>query len=178
MEHLREATSTNTLALERARKGEPEGLVIVAEHQTAGRGKPGRTWESPERKNLLASILLRPSITPAKAPMLTQIGCQAVAQILETHYGIPSTCKRPNDVMSDGKKICGILTEAITTGPHLEAVVMGIGLNVNAEINELPSGATSMRILKTRNYEIRNVLENLLGALKERLIIFYGENHG
>jgi BirA family transcriptional regulator, biotin operon repressor / biotin---[acetyl-CoA-carboxylase] ligase len=178
VEHLRETTSTSTLVLERARKGEPEGLVIMAEHQTAGRGQPGRKWESPERKNLLTSILLRPPIAPAKAPMLTQIGCQAVAQTLKSHYGILATCKRPNDVMSDGKKICGILTEAITMGSHLEAVVIGIGLNVNADLNELPAGATSMRILKTQNYEVHNVLENLLGTLKEKLTIFYRENHG
>jgi len=178
VEHLRETTSTSTLVLERARKGEPEGLVIMAEHQTAGRGQSGHKWESPEGKNLLTSILLRPPIAPAKAPMLTQIGCQAVAQTLETRYEILSTCKRPNDVMVDGKKICGILTEAITQGSHLEAVVIGIGLNVNTEIDELPAEATSMRITKVQTYEVQNVLKNLLGTLKDKLTIFYRENHG
>ena len=139
IEKIEEVASTNTLTLDRARQGGSEGLVIVAAHQTAGRGKPGRQWLSPAAKNLLCSILLRPPLSPAQAPMLTQIACRAVAKVLKEKYAIASEFKRPNDVLVGSRKICGTLTEAISSPSKLEAVVIGIGLNVNAEGSELPA---------------------------------------
>ena len=137
VEKLTEVTSTNTLLLERARQGASEGLVILSDHQTAGRGKPGRQWLSPRGKNLLCSILLRPPLSPAQAPMLTQVACRAVAKVLKEKYDIVSEFKRPNDVMVGSQKICGILTEALSSSAKLEAVVVGIGLKVNAEASGL-----------------------------------------
>jgi len=171
--HIPEVSSTNTVALEEARKGAPEGLVIVSNHQTAGRGKPGRQWLSPAGKNLLCSILLRPPLSPAQAPMLTQIACRAVAKVLKEKYDIASEFKRPNDVMVGSKKICGTLVEALSTSSKLEAVVIGIGLNVNAETQELPPEGISMRALKSTSYSVDEVLGHILLEISLKCNEFY-----
>lgn len=165
VEKLGEVTSTNTLLLERARQGAPEGLVLTAQSQTDGRGKPGRHWISPPGKNLLCSILLRPPLSPAQAPMLTQISCRAVAKVLKEKYDIDSEFKRPNDVMVGNRKICGSLVEAISSPSHLEAVIIGIGLNVNAEDSVLPPEGISMKILTGISYSPEEVLGHILGEL-------------
>lgn len=177
IEHLDEVSSTNTLLRERANQGAPEGLVIAASHQTAGRGKPGRTWESPKGKNLLFSVLLRPPLKPAEAPMLTQVACRTIAKILTEKYDIQSSFKRPNDVLVNGKKICGILTEAVTKASRLEAVVLGIGLNVNAGPEELPPEATSMAIATGRSYELDEILDSILLRLNSDLEVLYRKNN-
>lgn len=171
--HIAEVSSTNTVALEAAKQGSPEGLVIVADHQTSGRGKPGRQWLSPFGKNLLCSVLLRPPLSPAQAPMLTQIACRAVAKVLKEKYDIGSEFKKPNDVMVDAKKICGILVESFSSRSKLEAAVIGVGLNVNAEASELPPKGTSMKIIKHAEYSIEEVLENLLSELGHKCGEFY-----
>ena len=145
IQHYPELPSTNDLAKEEARKGAAEGLVIVADHQTAGRGKLERKWISLPGKNLLFSLLIRPSLNASQAPMLTQISCRSVAQALKEKLGIESTFKQPNDILVSGKKICGILVEASTgQNQRLEWAVIGIGLNVNASPEELMNESTSL----------------------------------
>ncbi|MFH1800746.1 MAG: biotin--[acetyl-CoA-carboxylase] ligase [Candidatus Omnitrophota bacterium] len=170
---IAEVSSTNTVALDAAKQGSPEGLVIVADHQTAGRGKPGRQWLSPPGKNLLCSVLLRPTLSPAQAPMLTQIACRAVAKVLKEKYDIASEFKRPNDVMVGSQKICGTLVETFSSSSKLEAAVIGIGLNVNAEASELPPEGISMRILKNVEYSIDEVLGHLLCELGHKCSELY-----
>ena len=171
--HIPEVSSTNTVALEEARQGAPEGLVITTDQQTAGRGKPGRQWISPKAKNLLCSILLKPPLKPSQAPMLTQIACRAVAKVLKEKYDIASEFKRPNDVMVGTRKICGTLVEALSSTSKLEAVVIGIGLNVNAEALELPSIGTSMKLVQKRDYSTAEVLVHILGELGPRIDELY-----
>ena len=173
VEHLSEVTSTNTILLERARQGEPEGLVIVTAYQTAGRGKPGREWLSPAGKNLLCSILLRPPLKPSQAPMLTQIACRAIAKVLKEKYDIASEFKRPNDVMVGPRKICGTLVEAISSKSKLEAVVIGIGLNVNAEAPELPPEGISMNTIKGVRYTVNKILTHILDELCHKIHELY-----
>ena len=163
--HIAEVSSTNTVALEEAKQGAREGLVITADHQTAGRGKPGRQWLSPSGKNLLCSVLLRPPLSPAQAPILTQVACRAVAKVLKEKYDIVSEFKRPNDVMIGSQKICGTLVEAFSSSSRLEAVVIGIGLNVNAETTELPPEGISMRVLKNKEYPLGEVLGHILNEI-------------
>ena len=173
IENLGEVTSTNTLLLERARQGAPEGLILTAQCQSAGRGKPGRPWIAPAGKNLLCSILLRPPLSPAQAPMLTQIACRAVAKVLKEKYDIASEFKRPNDVMVDLQKICGTLVEAISSQSKLEAVVIGIGLNINAEASELPPEGISMGMIKNTKYVVDEVLGHILDELSQRIHELY-----
>ena len=167
--HIPEIGSTNTLALEEAEKGASEGLVITTDHQTHGRGKPGNTWISPKGKNLLFSILLRPPFKPTEAPLLTQIACRSVAKVLKEKYDIASTFKRPNDVLVDSKKLCGTLVEAVSKGATLEAAVIGIGLNVNAETHEMPSEGVSMRLITGKSYSRDEVLGHILEEIKKAL---------
>lgn len=171
--HIPEVSSTNTLALQAAEKNAPEGLVITTDHQTAGRGKPGRQWLSPQGKNLLFSVLLRPPITSAQAPLLTQIACRAVAKVLKEKYDIDSAFKRPNDVMVGSKKICGTLVEAMASPKKLQAVVVGIGLNVNAEAAELPAEGISMKLITGKTYSRQKILEFILGELGIKLEELY-----
>lgn len=174
--HIPEVSSTNTVALEAAKQGAREGLVIAASHQTAGRGKPGRQWISPAGRNLLCSILLRPPLSQAQAPILTQIACRAVAKVLKEKYDIASKFKRPNDVMVGSKKICGTLVEASSSPSKLEAVVIGIGLNVNAEASDLPPEGISMKALKKVEYSIGEVLDHILDEIGQKCHELYKNN--
>jgi BirA family biotin operon repressor/biotin-[acetyl-CoA-carboxylase] ligase len=143
--YCEEIPSTSTLLREEAGKGAAEGLVITTEFQTDGRGKPGRKWESPRGKNLLFSVLFRPEVRVNVAPMITQIACRSVAAVLTEKYGMSPAFKRPNDLLINGKKICGVLVETSSVADRLEAVIIGIGLNVNASGPELFPGSTSIR---------------------------------
>ncbi len=130
--------STNADLLARALRGEPEGTVLVTEHQRAGRGRMGRTWITPPRAALTFSLLVRPETVPAARrgwlPLLTGV---AVAEAITEATGIPATLKWPNDVLAEAGpgpgKLCGILAEA-----SAGAIVVGIGLNVSTALTELP----------------------------------------
>ena len=173
--HFPELDSTNTALQKLASEGAEEGLVISTDFQTGGRGKPGNKWISPKGKNLLFSVLLRPPVSTAKAQMLTQIVCRTVAGVLKKN-GIDSTFKRPNDVLVNGKKICGVLTEAQSSGERTESVVVGVGLNVNAEPAELIPEATSMKIETKKDYPREAVLKDFLDQLNQDLKDFYGKD--
>ncbi|HZM74770.1 MAG TPA: biotin--[acetyl-CoA-carboxylase] ligase [Candidatus Limnocylindrales bacterium] len=136
---LAETGSTNSDAAEAARLGEAEGLVVIAEHQTAGKGRLGRTWVSTPRAGLWMSVLLRPKADVSRwgwLPLLTAVA------LADTVPG--SRLKWPNDLLLNGRKAAGILAEAVTQA----AVVVGVGLNVSQTQDELPPGvnATSLRL--------------------------------
>ncbi len=124
--------STNTYLLDQARSGAPEGVVAVADHQTAGRGRLGRSWVAPPRASLLASVLLRPvDLAIDRAHLLTAAVALAAAEACEQLSGVRPSIKWPNDLLVDDRKLAGILAEVeLGAGPSLEAVVVGIGLNV------------------------------------------------
>jgi BirA family transcriptional regulator, biotin operon repressor / biotin---[acetyl-CoA-carboxylase] ligase len=126
--------STNADLLARALRGEPEGTVLVTEHQRAGRGRMGRTWITPPRAALTFSLLVRPGrVPPARRGWLPLLTGVAVAEAITSVTGVETTLKWPNDVLTDQGKICGILAEA-----SADAIVVGIGLNVSTELAELP----------------------------------------
>jgi BirA family biotin operon repressor/biotin-[acetyl-CoA-carboxylase] ligase len=145
VEVVEEAGSTNALVAERARADGPEGLVIVAEHQTAGRGRLERTWETPARSALTFSVLLRPAVPAATWPWLPLLTGYEVSKALRA-AGFDATVKWPNDVLIGERKVAGILVERVDTasGP---AAIVGVGLNVGMTADELPvSEATSLAI--------------------------------
>jgi len=145
VEVVEEASSTNALVIERARAGAPEGLVVVAEHQTAGRGRLDRTWETPARSGLTFSALLRPTAPIQAWPWLPLLAGYAVGKALRA-AGFDASVKWPNDVLLEGRKVAGILVERVDTdgGP---AAILGIGLNVTMTAEELPvPEATSLLI--------------------------------
>jgi BirA family biotin operon repressor/biotin-[acetyl-CoA-carboxylase] ligase len=124
------AESTNAVAAEAARKGEAEGLVVVAERQTAGRGRRGRSFFSPAGTGLYMSVLLRPTIAPERAVLLTAAAATAVCEALEAVCGVSASIKWVNDVLIGGKKVCGILVESSAGPDGLEYAVVGIGVNL------------------------------------------------
>lgn len=173
IEHHKELPSTSTLLLNYAREGRAEGLVITADFQTEGRGKPGRTWVSSKGKDLLFSVLLRPAIPVNQSPILTQIACRSVASALRALYSLEPDFKRPNDLMIHGKKICGILTEALSDPGDLHAVVIGIGLNVNSTAEELLPTATSLFIETGKPQNREGLLAAILDQLREDVKSLY-----
>lgn len=143
VEVLDEAGSTNALVAERVRAGDAEGLVVVAEHQVAGRGRLDRTWVTPSRSSLTFSVLLRPHVPARRWPWIPLLGGYAVARACRD-AGVDAALKWPNDVMVGDRKLCGLLAERID-----DAAVLGIGLNVSQTRDELPVEAATSLVLET-----------------------------
>ena len=129
--------STNTTAMELASKSKAEGMVVIAETQTGGRGRLGRKWISPKR-NLYLSVILRPAIPTHKAPLITMAGAVAVASAIRSVCGVTAGIKWPNDILISGKKVCGLLTEMSAEQDRIRHIVLGIGVDVNMMPDELP----------------------------------------
>lgn len=125
--------STNVTAKHLAEDGAEDGTLVISDCQKAGRGRRGRTWVSPAGKNIFMSLILRPDILPAKATMLTLIAALAVRDGIERETGLSCMIKWPNDLVSGGKKVCGILTEMSTELMGIHYVVIGMGINANQE---------------------------------------------
>ena len=123
---------------ELAAQGTPEGTLVVADEQTAGKGRLGRKWLAPAGTSLLLSLLFRPDLAPYQAQRLTMICSLAIADAIEGLTGLPVGLKWPNDIFIHGKKAGGILTESGTTGGRLDYIVVGMGLNVNLAISTIP----------------------------------------
>jgi BirA family biotin operon repressor/biotin-[acetyl-CoA-carboxylase] ligase len=129
--YFRETDSTNVRAKYLAGDGAPEGTVVVAEKQTQGRGRKGRTWFSPSSEGIYTSIILRPPISPNEAPKLTLMASVAVAEALLSLTSLKINIKWPNDILINGRKVAGILTEISTDMDRIDYVVIGVGVNVN-----------------------------------------------
>jgi BirA family transcriptional regulator, biotin operon repressor / biotin---[acetyl-CoA-carboxylase] ligase len=145
--HFFKTDSTNRVAMELGYAGEPEGTVVLAEAQTAGRGRSGRTWYSERGTGLYFTILLRPKLAPAQAPLLTMLAGVSCHTAITAQAGIEPELKWPNDLLLKGKKMGGILTEMHAEPNQVRFVIVGIGINVNQEKfpPELSSIATSIR---------------------------------
>ena len=144
-----EIASTNEVALRLGRQGAEAGALVVADSQSCGRGRLGRAWVSPPEQGLYFSIILRPHLEPADLPKITLVAALAVCKAVEEVVGLNPGIKWPNDLLLDGKKFCGILTEtgALFSGES-PLVVLGIGLNVSTPRElfpeELRERATSL----------------------------------
>jgi len=160
--------STNTEALYLAQAGAAHGTIVVAEEQTAGRGRLGRTWYSEKSSGIYVSVILRPPFSPAAAPILTLMAGVATQQTLSTITGLSVDIRWPNDLLVKGKKVAGILTEMYAELGRLHAVVLGVGINVNH--NEMPAElkptATSLRIESQRPWSRVQICIALLKELE------------
>ena len=136
--HLyQEVTSTNDLAKKFVDNNAPEGTVIIAEHQTAGRSRGKNDWVSPEG-GIWMTLILKPEVNLVEASKLTIVTGVAIAKTLHDHFNIDAGIKWPNDILINNKKICGILTEAVTDYDKLKAVLIGIGIDINFNSSDLP----------------------------------------
>lgn len=136
--HFVETDSTNIRARYLADRGEPEGTVVIAESQTAGRGRRGRSWFSPLGENVYVSVILRPSLPPDEISGLTLLASVAAAESLRSLTAIPARIKWPNDLVAGGKKLGGILTQVSAEMDFVDYVIIGLGLNVNTPEEGFP----------------------------------------
>jgi BirA family biotin operon repressor/biotin-[acetyl-CoA-carboxylase] ligase len=146
--HFFKVDSTNRVALELGQQDEPHGALVIAEEQSAGRGRTGRAWISEKSNGIYMSILLRPPLTPVQAPALTLAAGLGVFDAVAEQTGMQPDLRWPNDLLLNGKKVCGILTEMYAEPDRIRFVVVGIGLNVNHTKMpaEIASIGTSLRI--------------------------------
>jgi BirA family transcriptional regulator, biotin operon repressor / biotin---[acetyl-CoA-carboxylase] ligase len=175
---LDETTSTSDLALKAADSGAPHGSLFVAEVQTKGRGRHGHTWTSPAGENLTFSILLRPEIDAARANGLALVVGLAVRAAAAARVpGAKIAIKWPNDVVAPRRKLAGILVESRLKGSLLDAVVVGVGLNVGMRSmpDEIAAVATSLALLGDAAPNREEVLADILAELEPRFDSFVGQ---
>jgi BirA family biotin operon repressor/biotin-[acetyl-CoA-carboxylase] ligase len=164
--HFFRTDSTNSVALQLAADGEPHGTLVVAEEQTAGRGRLGRAWFSEKTSGIYLSVLLRPALALQQAPLLTLAAGLAARDAVVESTGLRIDVRWPNDLVINGKKFCGILTEMQAEADRVRHVVVGIGINVNhAKMpTELDAIATSLRLAGMRTYSRLEIVVGLLRA--------------
>lgn len=162
--HYFRTESTNRAALQLDAQNGPHGTVVLAEEQTAGRGRLGRIWYSEKSKGIYASIVLRPPLPPAAAPILTLLAGVATRRAIGSVTGLEADIRWPNDLLVNGRKVCGILTEMKAEVDRLHMVVLGIGINVNHSSmpEELQEIATALALEGGRQYSRLQILAELL----------------
>jgi BirA family biotin operon repressor/biotin-[acetyl-CoA-carboxylase] ligase len=166
-----EIDSTNREAKQLAIAGAPEGTVVIAESQSAGRGRLGRRWTSPAGKGLLFSVVLRPNLPMSEAHLLTLVTAAAACEGIEAQTKIAVQIKWPNDLFINGRKVGGILLEIAGEQDEIDWIVAGIGINVNTEFTELPvtlrRTATSLKMAGTAPVDRSELLARILLSLEK-----------
>jgi BirA family biotin operon repressor/biotin-[acetyl-CoA-carboxylase] ligase len=162
--HFFKTDSTNRVALDLGHAGEPEGAVVLAEEQTAGRGRAGHKWHSERATGIYATLLLRPKLAPVQAPLLTMMAGLSAHAAVQAVSGLNVDLKWPNDLLIGGKKFGGILTEMHAEPTQIRFVIVGIGINVNQERfpPELAGISTSLRLESGRKQSRLEVLVQFL----------------
>jgi BirA family biotin operon repressor/biotin-[acetyl-CoA-carboxylase] ligase len=164
--HFYKIGSTNTAAMAAAAEGAAEGSVFLAEEQTAGRGRGANTWQSPRSTGIYCSAVLRPALPPSDVLVLSLMAGLAVqAAIQRTDSRVEADLKWPNDVLIDGKKVCGILTEMNAEATRVRYIVVGIGINVNQASFPKELQATSLRLATGSEWSRVELLAALLKSL-------------
>lgn len=163
--------STQLIAHDWARKGANEGSLVLTEEQTKGKGRMDRAWHSPPHSGIWMSLILRPTITLAQAPQLTLMAAVALTRALRRETGLDIRIKWPNDLLINGRKFCGILTETRGEQDQVQYVVLGMGINVNTLEDFLPDElrkvATSLAIEGGRTYHRVTLIASILQSLEE-----------
>lgn len=163
-----ETDSTNTAAKRAAEAGAPHGTLVAADYQSMGKGRRGRGWEAPHGVGIWMSLIMRPELHPRCASMLTLVAAMAVVEGIEKSTGLRTGIKWPNDIVADGKKLCGILTEMSTEMECINYVVTGMGINVN--MDSFPGGiadvATSIYLQTGRQTGRSQIIGAVMAAFE------------
>lgn len=177
----REVSSTNSIAKQMARSGAREGTIVISRTQSAGRGRMQRQWYCPPGKGLLLSMILRPKIDVQFIPQLTLLTAVVVAETVKTVTGCEAGIKWPNDIYINNKKVCGILAETSFSRTNINYVIIGLGLNVNLDTNQLPPDcketSTSLSLELSRNISRMKLLKQFIISWDEHLQGFIKEGH-
>lgn len=161
--------STNTKAKELAEEGHPSGTLVVADRQTAGKGRRGRSWESPTGIGIFMTLMLKPEINPNNASMLTLVAAMATTRAIRRVTGVPALIKWPNDIVMNGKKVCGILTEMSAQFDYINHIVIGIGINVHNEDfpEEIAKTASSLYLESGQHIYRASLIEAFLEEFED-----------
>lgn len=164
--HKPSVTSTQQIAHIAAMEGAKNGTIIVADEQTEGKGRMDRSWHSAKNKGIWMSMILRPEILPTQAPQITLLAASALAELMERTIGVTPQIKWPNDILINHKKTAGILTEMQSEQDQIRYIVLGIGINVNHDPDEMPedirSLATSLKIESNQKWNIQTIIQEFL----------------
>ena len=166
--------STNTRAKQLAEEGHGTGTLVVADRQDAGRGRRGRSWEGPAGSGIYMTLVLKPEINPNNASMLTLVAALAVSGAISTCAGVQAGIKWPNDIVMDGKKVCGILTEMSAQFDYVNHIVVGIGINVHNESfpKEIEDVATSIYLQSGEHINRARLIEEILEQFERYYAIY------
>lgn len=172
-----ETDSTNIDAKRYAEEGAPHGTTVIADMQTAGRGRRGRMWQSPPGSAIYMTIMLKPDFVPDKASMLTLVMALSVADAIAETTGLQAGIKWPNDVVVNAKKVCGILTEMNVESDYIQYVVIGVGINANnGSLEEFPEEirqtATSLKIESGAHISRAELIERVLFHFEKNYDVF------
>lgn len=169
-----ETDSTNSRAKEAGERNGVHGTLFVADMQSAGKGRRGRSWVSPHGTSIYMTILLRPEVSPNQAPMLTLVMGLSVAEGIRKVCGVDAAIKWPNDIVVNKKKVCGILTEMATEMEYINYAVIGVGINVNQQEfpEEIHNVATSLRIATESSYKRSEIIAAVLEMFEENYETF------
>ena len=173
-EYFSQIDSTNQYAKRAAEEGAAEGLLVIADEQTKGRGRSGHTWTTPPGTAIAMTLLLRPRIAPEKISMVTLITGLAVAQACRSLYGVDAGIKWPNDVVIGGRKLCGTLTEMTTDMHSVSYIVIGTGINVNIRSfpEDLKDTATSLYLELGREVSRAELIAEVMKNFEEAYLPF------
>lgn len=170
--HKASTPSTQIVAHQLAQEGAGHGTVVIADEQTAGKGRLSRDWYSAKNKGIWMSIILRPNILPYLAPQLTLLTATVLADVFQKKLQLAPKIKWPNDIILNDKKVSGILTEMQAEQDKINYVIIGFGINVNHEQKELPNTiinrATSLKIETGQAWEIIELIQRILATFEEK----------
>ena len=174
IEHYSQVASTNDIAIERGKTGTAEGTLIIAEHQTAGRGRYGRSWEAPPGKCLLVSVVFKHRLLRDQIALPNLIGAMAIAQTIRTTHGLDARIKMPNDVRIKKKKVAGVLTELAYDQEHQPFFVLGFGVNVNCVLEDFRLNCVKRQPLCVWRMPPRKI--ETLKSVASRCYVIYSVN--
>lgn len=182
IEYTASCESTQIIAHQLAQNGVPDGTAVLAEEQTAGRGRMARKWDSAYGKGIWMSIILRPDVPIQRAPQFTLIAAVAVVRAIEEVTGLRPDIKWPNDILVNGKKCTGILTELQSDADGIQALIIGIGLNANQETadfnEEVRDIATSLKMESGNHVSRQELVRSILFYLEQYTEIYIKEGFG
>ncbi|KUP08037.1 biotin--acetyl-CoA-carboxylase ligase [Bacillus coahuilensis m2-6] len=177
--HYDTIDSTQKIAHQLVQEGAPEGTMVISEEQTIGRGRLTRNWYSPKYTGIWMSIILRPNLPPVKAPQFTLITAVAVAKAITEVTGLEAEIKWPNDILIQGRKVTGILTELVAESDRINAIIIGIGMNVNQTVEDFPEElktvATSLLIEGNEPSKRSELVKEILIGLEKYYALYMTE---
>lgn len=169
--HKETIASTQLFAHKKARENAKHGTVVIADEQTAGKGRMNRPWHSKKGKGVWMSFILRPQMSPQFAPQLTFLTSTVLASVFAKEIGIDARIKWPNDILFHDKKVAGVLTEMQADQDHIRYVVIGIGINVNHTQADIPANirhqATSLKIATKQHWQIKKLIQKILETFEK-----------